>query len=170
MRQLLVKIADRKEREKAKIEQLEKHLKRLTLYLSVLMVIQFTLNVSQTSIFAGLNKHIVGALSLIASINTVTLAVLGKLAFNARKTLEQCSQNHRKWDKAEDTFTMELSSSLEDDGKLSMDELRKLRGIYTDVGDFVDGSNSVLLKKFYPIVKEDQDGAGADHPQDPRRV
>ena len=43
VRQLLVKIADRKEREKTKIEQLEKHLKRLTLYLSVLMVIQYHL-------------------------------------------------------------------------------------------------------------------------------
>ena len=167
MRQLLVKIADHKEKEKTKIEQLEKQLKYLTLCLSALVVVQFTLNLSQTSVYVGLNGRVVGILSLIASINTFALALLGKLMLNTRKTLVRCSENHRRWDKAEGTFTMELSVSLDDDGKLSTDELRKLRGIYSEVADFVDGSNTLLPKKFSPIAKTSEHGSGVDHPQDP---
>ena len=128
MRQLLVKIADHKEKEKTKIDQLEKQLKYLTLCLSALVVVQFILNLSRTSVYVGLNGRVVGILSLIASINTFALAVLGKLMLNTRKTLMRCSENHRRWDKAEGTlkFTMELSVSLDDDGELSTDELRKL--------------------------------------------
>ena len=76
MRQLLVKIADHKEKEKTKIEQLEKQLKYLTLCLSALVVVQFILNLSQTSVYVGLNGRVVGILSPIASINTFALAVL----------------------------------------------------------------------------------------------
>ena len=77
MRRLLSKIADRKKAEKAKAQQLETHLKRLSFCLSVLLVIQFALNVGQTSVYGGVNKHVVGVLSVLASVNTFAIALLG---------------------------------------------------------------------------------------------
>ena len=176
MRRLLSKIADRKKAEKAKAQQLETHLKRLSFCLSVLLVIQFALNVGQTSVYGGVNKHVVGVLSVLASVNTFAIALLGKLALGTRNALEAASQNQRRWDKAEDTFTIELSSSLADDGRLSPDELQKLHGIYTDVSDFVDGSSDLLTKNFSPKVKATttttttNHGSGTDYSQDSRLV
>ena len=80
-----MKIADHKDKEKTKIDQLEKkNLKHLTLSLSVLVVIQFMLNLSETSVYIGvhMNTHVVGIPSLFASITTFALEVLGKRSLN----------------------------------------------------------------------------------------
>ena len=137
-RRMLEKIVEHKEQEKVKIVHQEKYLKRLSVVLSVLLTIQFALNVGQTSVFADVDKRIVGALSVLASVNSFALACLGKHTLKQSKKLEKYIQTEKSWDKAEDTFTLELANSLED-GQLTSAEYQKLLGIYKDVGDFVDG-------------------------------
>ena len=137
-RRMLEKIVEHKEREKAKITRQDIYLKRLSIALSLLVTIQFALNLGQTSVFADVDKRIVGVLSVVASINSFALACLGKHALKQNKNQEKCIQKQKSWDKAEDTFTLELANCLED-GQLTSSEYRKLQGIYKDVSDFVDG-------------------------------
>ena len=85
MRQLFGKIARHKEEEQKNVMRLEKQIKRLTMLLHILLIIQFALNLGQTSVYADVDKRAIGTLSLIASVNTFTLAVFGKLAFNMKK-------------------------------------------------------------------------------------
>ena len=164
MRKKLRKIGERKKGEKDGVEEMETRLRWLSICLTKLLLIQFTLNLGQTTVYINVDRRAVGTLSLAASINTFTLAVLGKLAFNSRRMLQERSKNLRRLDKAEDTFTMELSDSLED-GKLNSEEVRKLGVIYADVCDVVNGSSLQLVKTFSHISKM-ENGSGTDHPTD----
>ena len=169
MRQLIGKIAGHKEEEKKNVMRLEKQIKHLSMLLHILLIIQFALNLGQTSVYADVDKRVVGALSLIASVNTFVLAVFGKLAFNIKKKLVACTARQRRWDKAEDAFAMTLSSSL-DDGRLSAEEVEKLNSIYRDVRDVVDGSEVLLTEKKFSLKAKVGNGSGTDHPADPAVV
>ena len=92
-----------------------------------------------------MNKNVLGVFSLLASVSSFSLACLGRHAFNKRKELEKCAEAQRRWDKVEDTFTMELANSLAD-GELTSQEHQKLKDIYKDASDFVDGCHVVHEK------------------------
>lgn len=174
IRRMRDKIVDRKEREKTKAVRLENYLFCLSTCLSVLLVIQFALNLAQTTVFADADKTLLGVLSSIASVNTFAIACLGKHAYNSRKKMEQHTENQRRWDKAEDAFVMELSRSLED-GKLTSEEHQKLKKIYTDAGDFLDRSMQELDKDdkiFLSYIKDErfENGSKPRHSSDTRAL
>ena len=149
IRRMLGKILESKEKEKVKTLQLEKYLKHLSVCLSIILTVQFTLNVAQTTVFANVNKNVLGVFSLLASVSSFSLACLGRHTFNQRKELEKCAEAQRRWDKVEDTFTMELANSLAD-GELTSQEHQKLKDIYKDASDFVDGCH-VVHEKISPL-------------------
>lgn len=175
IRRMLNKIVERKDGEKIKAVQVERYLKQLSACLFLLLGLQFVLNLGQTTVFAGVDKRVLGVLSAVASVNTFVVACLGKLALNARRALQRHTENQRRWDKAEDAFIMELSASLDEDGRLTIEEHRKLREIYTQASDFVDGSMSeedldAVDKKILRHIKDhrgSEDGSRAFHPADP---
>ena len=154
LRRMLAKITSHKERESTRAVHLETCLGHLATALSILMTIQFALNVAQTAVFADVDKTLIGVLALIASTNSFIIACLSRHASMKSKLLENCTEKRRRWDRAEDTFTMHLGISLQD-GELTSDEYQKLNEIYADVSDFVDGSvkkDSTEIKNFPAIV------------------
>lgn len=176
IRRMLDKIVNRREQEETKAARLKQHLNRVSVYLSVLLTLQFALNVVQTTVFTDVDKRVVGVLSVMAVTVSFALACLGKHAFRQRKVLEKCIQNQRRWDKAEDAFTMELANSLAD-GQLTSDEHRKLEEIYKDVSDFVDGGQQLdwLDRKNFSCITRERDGqtevkngSGTLYQSDPR--
>ena len=138
LRRMLEKITSHKEREITRAAQLEACLRQLSTALAILMVIQFALNVAQTTVFADVDKTLIGVISLIASTNSFIIACLSRHTSMKSKLLETCTEKRRRWDRAEDTFTMRLGNSLQD-GELTSVEYQNLNGIYADVSNFVDG-------------------------------
>ena len=165
-RRMLDALGKLKEKETLKTQQLKAYLERLSATLALLVTIQFTLSLAQTTVFANVNKHVVGALSLLASLCSVSLACLGRHKANQSKTLELHMQRQRKLDKAEDAFTLELANCLADDGQLTSEEHQKLNLIYKEARDCVDANIAAQAGKYFRSIAR-QDGSGARHQPDP---
>lgn len=160
IRLVLEKIVRHKESDRMEVERCKRCLHRLSTCLAVLLVVQLVLNLGQTSVFARADKYVIGTLSCVASVAALAVGCVSKHVHDKRKTLDRLEARHRRWDKAEDAFVMELSNSLQD-GRLTSEEHRKLHGIYAEARDFVDGSLSQDSKKIPRLDK------GARHPPEP---
>jgi len=146
IRLMLDRIVEGKRDQQDSTAHVEKYLKRLSICVAVLLTIQFVCNMAQTTVYANVDKRIIGALSLFSSATTFVLTCLSKHASTQVGLLHTSKEKQRQWDKAEDTFIMELVYSLEDD-QLTANEYGKLKNIYTDVNDFMDGTSDAADQK-----------------------
>ena len=129
LRQLLRKIRDRKELEKNKIAAVEKRLSHGNIVLTVLLGVQLALSASQTTVFADVDKRIVGGLSLASTLTSLALGCVSKRVSSQRGMQKKLLLSQQRWDKAEDAFTMELGACMHD-GVLTSEEHLKLKGIW----------------------------------------